>query len=192
MPMGERKDLSTKDVYTTFDAARVCGANIASIKNWIAKGLLKAYRTPGGHFRIRRRDLELFVQKYNMPFQFRERVAKKVYLIDTDRGAAKAVQQIVGADGLQVFKSPTEAALAVGLDRPDILILDAKAKEFDCKSFVKLLNERSETKNILIVLYSAGLTAAETADLSRTLRVEDMVSKKAGRKALEDALTRLL
>ena len=41
-----------KEVYTTFEVARVCNANITSIKNWIDKGELRAFRTPGGHYRI--------------------------------------------------------------------------------------------------------------------------------------------
>jgi excisionase family DNA binding protein len=190
--MSEKKDLGGKDVFTTFDAARVCGANIASIKNWIAKGLLKAYRTPGGHYRIRRRDLELFVQKYNMPFQFRDRTTKKVFLVESDRAATKAVQKVMGTGGLTVFKDPVLAGLAVGLERPDIVILDPKSKEYDARALVKALNQQSETCNILVVLLSASLSESERAELSRSLRVEEILSLKAGAKSLDDALTRLL
>ena len=37
-----------KTVFTTFEVARVCNANITSIKNWIEKGNLRAFRSGDG------------------------------------------------------------------------------------------------------------------------------------------------
>ena len=43
---------------TTGQAARLCSVTPDTVLKWIKKGSLEAVRTAGGHYRIRREDLE--------------------------------------------------------------------------------------------------------------------------------------
>ena len=52
---------------TTGQVATYCHVSQATILNWIKKGELKAYATPGGHFRILAAELLLFLEAYGMP-----------------------------------------------------------------------------------------------------------------------------
>ena len=52
--------------YTTFEAARICHVTHHSIKNWIKQGLIRASRTPGGHYRILEADLDSFREQYDI------------------------------------------------------------------------------------------------------------------------------
>ncbi len=56
------KNLS-KQVYTTYEIAKLLGTTDTSVKRWIRNGLLKAYKTPGGHRRIPRPSLERFIEE---------------------------------------------------------------------------------------------------------------------------------
>ena len=49
--------MSRKSVFTTFETAKLCHVSPLSIINWVNAGRLPAFRTPGGHRRIRREDL---------------------------------------------------------------------------------------------------------------------------------------
>ncbi len=49
---------SKSEFLTTGQAARSCSVTPDTILKWIKKGQLKAVRTAGGHYRIRRRDIE--------------------------------------------------------------------------------------------------------------------------------------
>ncbi len=51
-----------KSVFTTFEAAKLCHVSPLSIINWVNADRLPAFRTPGGHRRIRREDLVRFMQ----------------------------------------------------------------------------------------------------------------------------------
>lgn len=53
--------------YTTHEAARVLGVSLPTVVNWIKARRLKAHRTPGGHRRIAREDLALFMLRHGMP-----------------------------------------------------------------------------------------------------------------------------
>ena len=55
--------MSQKSVYTTFETAKLCHVSPLSIINWVNAGRLPAFRTPGGHRRIRREDLIRFMRE---------------------------------------------------------------------------------------------------------------------------------
>lgn len=189
--MAEKKPFKEKEIFTTYDAARICNANIASIKNWIGKGLLRAFRTPGGHYRIRRRDLELFVQKYNMPFSFKEKVRKKVYVLHQDESVATRVSAAAQGHDVVGYGNALQAALAVGLRRPDLLVLQYTG-DGKCGDFLEVIQQEADTRNILVVLLVKGLSTAKEAEIRRSMLVEDIIDEKAGPGALIEALSRLL
>ena len=56
----------SKSVFTTFEAAKICHVSPLSIINWVNAGRLAAFRTPGGHRRIRRDDLVRFMRENGM------------------------------------------------------------------------------------------------------------------------------
>jgi excisionase family DNA binding protein len=52
------KDLETKQILNTREAAALLKVTTQTIKNYIYSGKLKAIKTPGGHHRILRNDLK--------------------------------------------------------------------------------------------------------------------------------------
>jgi len=39
------------------------------VLEWIKSGRLKAFRLPGGHYRIDKKDFKEFLEKWNMPIK---------------------------------------------------------------------------------------------------------------------------
>ena len=54
-------------VLTTGDVARYCGASRMGVLRWIRQGKLKAYTTPGGHYRVRIADCRGFLERCELP-----------------------------------------------------------------------------------------------------------------------------
>jgi excisionase family DNA binding protein len=187
----KKTDLYEKDIFTTYDAARICNANIASIKNWIAKGLLKAFRTPGGHYRIKRRDLQLFIQKYNMPNPFQERYEKKVYILDTDPAALDKLGKALADHSVTTFDDPLPAALKIGLERPDLVVMDLDLGDVRGEDFVDLLFGYSETKNVAVVIFG-DVEDPDRAVALRKKGVTDIIAKDTPAKDLKATLSELL
>ena len=50
--------MTGKQQMTAAAAARELGVNKSTVTRWIAAGKLPAFRTPGGHHRVRRVDVE--------------------------------------------------------------------------------------------------------------------------------------
>jgi excisionase family DNA binding protein len=59
--------MTEPDPLTTGQVAKWCHVSRASVLNWIRNGKLKAYSTPGGHFRILASDLLPFLEAHGMP-----------------------------------------------------------------------------------------------------------------------------
>lgn len=178
--MKEKKDIANKEVYTTYDAARICKANIASIKNWITKGLLKAFRTPGGHYRIKRRDLELFVNKYNMPYLFSKTGPKDVFVILCPPAFNKAVAKAAPDYRVTAFEDAFQAALAIGTRCPDVVLLAYPGDKDEGKKLLTSISSNVDTRNARTILVVDGLSSEQEAELRKQAHVDDLVSAATG------------
>jgi CheY-like chemotaxis protein len=184
---GSMKKLLQKEIFTTYDAARICQANIASIKNWILKGYLKAFRTPGGHFRIERHNLISFLDRYGMPNPFTAGIKRTVFFLSTDDDTTKKLE---GRFEEYEFIPQTTYLTALrefGKVRPDLVLMDMDALPGEPESFIDTIAADPDLGKVKIVAYSESPESIDgerfTAVVEKSFRykglldtVEDLVS----------------
>jgi excisionase family DNA binding protein len=73
--------LTTLELLTASDVARYCGVASSTVSRWIKGNKLRAYTTPGGHYRIRKRDFREFLEASGLP------VDKRYFSGGTDLGS---------------------------------------------------------------------------------------------------------
>src|SRR3954468_15111863 len=56
-----------ESLYTTHDISRLLQVDPSTVSKWIDRGILLAFRTPGGHRRVRSGDLRSFLIAHQMP-----------------------------------------------------------------------------------------------------------------------------
>ena len=61
------KHLREERPLTTFEVSKICGVVHSTVSNWVDEGTLPAYKTPGGHRRIKKKDLQVFLKLYEIP-----------------------------------------------------------------------------------------------------------------------------
>ncbi|HOK09630.1 MAG TPA: response regulator [Candidatus Hydrogenedens sp.] len=139
--------------YTTFEAARICHVTHHSIKNWIRQGLIKASRTPGGHYRILEKDLDEFREKYDM-FP-RDKNAKKyrIMVVDDEPDAINLIENILGKDEYEIIKvtNATEVGLKSLQLSPDLILLDFLMPEINGFEVCRALRSNDMTRFIPIM-----------------------------------------
>jgi len=59
--------MSNARFLTTRDVARYCQVSRSSVCRWIKEGKLRAFATPGGHYRISQKEFKGFLTRYGMP-----------------------------------------------------------------------------------------------------------------------------
>ena len=160
--------MNRKPVFTTFEAARLCHVSPLSIINWVNANRLPAFRTPGGHRRIRREDLARFMRENGIPLpeELRDGSGRPRVLVVDDEAAIRDViaeslarrtapyEVMTAADGF-------EAGRLVATFRPDIVLLDLRMPGLDGFQVCRTIKGDSETAAIVVIAMT-GYHTAET------------------------------
>lgn len=118
---------------TTGQVARYCGVSRMGVIRWIRQGKLKAYTTPGGHYRIRVEDFQEFLRRFDIPpnSSFSLRTAPHILIVADDAQVLGSVVKALSAmpEGFD-FDIALDAASAITKltqRLPELVILDATA-----------------------------------------------------------------
>ena len=119
-----------EDTLTVFTASKYCNVSSKTIINWVEAGHIKAYRTVGGHRRIKKPDLEAFMRNQGIPIPEEKEggIRKKILVVDDDMIIVESIVQSLEEDEFdyEVISASDgfEAGLQVNHFKPDLLILD--------------------------------------------------------------------
>jgi excisionase family DNA binding protein len=127
-----------KPVFTTFEAAKLCHVSPLSIINWVNAGRLPAFRTPGGHRRIRREDLLRFMRDNGIPLppELRDGSGRRrVLVVDDEANIRDVIAEHLSSrpNGYEVLTASDgfEAGRLVVTFRPDVVLLDLRMPGLD-------------------------------------------------------------
>jgi len=153
----ESRDSTPTELYTASQLARFCRVDLKTIHNWVEKGEIRHFRTPGRHLRFRRLDILDFLHKYGYPVPEPLRGSKpKVAVLDPDPAVLAAVRRALGRRfEVSAFADPFEALVGIGAARPDALVLDLALPGVDALKFVERLKVIEATAAIRVIVYSA-------------------------------------
>ncbi len=154
-----------KSVFTTFEAAKLCHVSPLSIINWVNAGRLPAFRTPGGHRRIRREDLVRFMRENGIPLpdQLREGSGRTRVLVVDDESSIREVlsehlttrsnpyEVMTAADGF-------EAGRLVATFRPDVVLLDLRMPGMDGFQVCRTIKADPDTSRTTVIAMTGYYT----------------------------------
>jgi len=145
-----------KTIYTTHEVSRLLQVNPRSVINWIEQSLLPSYRTPGGHRRIRRDDLLVFLRKHQIPTPASLVDATfSVLIVDDENdivGMMKSYFQQQGGYEVSTASDGITALMEVGRIKPDLLVLDIMIPGVDGIEVCRRIKENSSNKTSIIAI----------------------------------------
>ena len=184
--------------YTTGEIASLCHVTINAVKKWIAADKLKAYRTPGGHWRIDKSDFEEFINRFrlNIKDELFPAGKPKVLIIDDEPGVIDFIKEALTTRDddveydIETAGDGYEALIKVGYFKPDLLILDIRMPRIDGFEVCRRLRGDKKTKNIKIL----AVTAFGKEDMAKVLEcgADRCMSKPLGVRDLQTEVERLL
>src|SRR5262252_9031501 len=146
----------TKTIYTTHEVSRLLHVNPRSVINWIEQSLLPCYRTPGGHRRIRREDLLVFVRRQKIPTPATLVQSKfTVLIVDDDQNITDLIRAFLLRQGSYEVASASDgigALIEVGRIKPDLLILDLKIPGVDGIDVCRRIKSDSANRTAIIAV----------------------------------------
>jgi excisionase family DNA binding protein len=152
-----------EDTLTVYKASQMCNVSSKTIINWIEAGHIKAYKTVGGHRRIKQADLEDFMRRQGIPIpkETPPNDRKRILVVDDDPIIVETIVQALEEDEFdyEVISASDgfEAGLQVNHFHPNLMILDIMMPDIKGNEVCRRIKSDPDTKDTKIIVLSAYL-----------------------------------
>jgi len=184
--------MEPKQSFSTSEVARYCHVTADTIRKWAEAGRIRVFKTPGGHRRIRREDLILFLRENSIPTHpDLQDAGVKVLVVDDEKAVISVVRRF-----LERAQTPFQVETAMdGFDAgrqvatfmPDIVFLDLHLPGIDgfevCQR-IKSTPEYAAAKVIAMTGYYEGEAASRVMELGASLVLQKPFTPDDLRRAL--------
>ena len=146
----------TDQLYTTHDISRLLQVDPSTASKWIDRGILMAFRTPGGHRRVRSADLRTFLITHPMPVP--EELGSgtvRLLAVDDERPVLDAIKRafkpFAAQVELQTTTSGVEALLLVSEQKPHGMIIDLNMPDIDGLEVCRRIRARKQMEGVRLI-----------------------------------------
>ena len=143
------------DWLTLGEAARYLGVAPSSLRKWADSGRLGTFRTPGGHRRFRKGDLDEFLDRSSSSSPAFS--GPRILVVDDEPGIRAYVRASLEPDGYLVEEAAeAEAGLElVEAHPPDLVLIDTTMPQTDGWEMLRRIRERLGTVTPMVIMFSA-------------------------------------
>jgi len=185
-------NLRHKSVFTTGEAADICGLSQQTIIRCFDNGQLNGFRVPGSKFRrIPRDKLLKFMKDNGIPLAGLESDKIKVLVVDDDPDIVDLFVDALTADGrfeVRTARTGFDAGVEANRFRPDLIVLDYLLPDINGNVVCKTIRESEELEDTRILIISGvankpevdGLLAAGADDfIKKPFNIETVLERIA-------------
>ncbi len=147
--------MSTDDLFTAPQVAKFCSTDLKTIHNWVNRGEIKFFRTPGRHLRFRRQDVLEFLIRFGYPVPTGFAPSRqRVVLFEEDASAMRSIKRLLSRDfDVEGYSDQVDALLAIGQKKPNLVLVHDKAGQN--QDTIRLVTKLSSKKHTCpIAVYS--------------------------------------
>jgi len=137
--------------------AEMCAVTRGTIWSYVKSGELKAMRTPGGHYRVSKKDLKEFVVRKDLKLKQARPISRtKILVVDDDTAVRRFITKVLANNDtvLEEAADGFEAGQKTIKFKPDILIVDIFMPKVDGFEVCRQMRKNPETKSTKIIAIS--------------------------------------
>jgi excisionase family DNA binding protein len=161
--------VSSKTVFTTGEAAKICKVSQQTIIRCFDNGSLKGFRVPGSKFRrIPRDQLFSFMKDNGIPTDALESGKKKLLIVDDDADLIELMSDSFTRDGrfdIRTANNGFDAGMKVKEFRPDLVILDVMLPDINGREVCQRVRSDETLDTVKIICISGMIEQDKVADL---------------------------
>jgi excisionase family DNA binding protein len=185
--------ITAEALLTSTQVGVLLQVNPSSVKKWVNDGHIVAFRTPGGHRRIRASDLVSFLDQHRIPIPppLAGAARRRMVVVDDDpaqlRGMGRAFRRWADKVDITYVDNGVDALVAVGAVRPHALIIDVYMPGLDGIEVCRRLRANPATRE-LVVIVTSGRVTPELEQAARAIGVRRVLRKPVDVTAIVDEL----
>ena len=191
---------STKTVFTTGEAAKICKVSQQTIIRCFDNGTLKGFRVPGSRFRrIPRNELYSFMRDNGIPTDALESGKRKLLIVDDDQELVELMSDTFARDGRFEIKTANngfDAGMLVKEFRPDLVVLDIMLPDINGKEVCQRVRADSTLEDVRIICISGMIEEDKIQELKlsgaddflhKPFMVEELIDRMCAQLDIEPA-----
>ncbi|GIW90059.1 MAG: hypothetical protein KatS3mg109_0491 [Pirellulaceae bacterium] len=171
---------TTKTVFTTGEAAKICKVSQQTIIRCFDNGTLKGFRVPGSRFRrIPREHLYAFMRDNGIPTDALEDGKRKVLIVDDDQELVELMVDVFQRDGrfeIRTANNGFDAGMLVKEFRPDVVVLDVMLPDINGKEVCQRVRSDETLEAVKIICISGMVEQDKVAEL-KAAGADDFMQK---------------
>lgn len=156
---------SNETYMTSRQAAQLLGVSLRTVQLWVEKGVLRAWKTAGGHRRIVIHSVnELLRQQRSALEDYQPNDKLRVVVVEDEAVQLEAYRLKFSEWGLPIelitAMDGYKGLLEVGRSRPDLVIADLSMPGMDGLQMIRAINESPTLRHTKIIAVT-GLSKAD-------------------------------
>ncbi|HMM77713.1 MAG TPA: response regulator [Gammaproteobacteria bacterium] len=183
----------SKPYLTPTEVASMLMVSPITVRQWAAKGLLKAELTLGGHRRFMRHEIERFAREHGLTLQREDGDERtRLLIVDDDPQLVRLVTAALEDRPELTIETATdgfEAGLKVQQFHPDVLLIDLMMPGLDGFEVCRRLKADPQTRGIRVIAMT-GYASPENAARALDAGAEHCLAKPFDLRMLEELFTR--
>ncbi|MFM7071391.1 MAG: response regulator [Planctomycetota bacterium] len=172
--------MSSKTVFTTGEAAKICKVSQQTIIRCFDNGTLKGFRVPGSRFRrIPRDQLFAFMRDNGIPTDALESSRRRILLVDDDQELVDLLRDAFERDGrfeVHTANNGFDAGMKVKELRPDLVVLDVMLPDINGKEVCQRVRSDESLDSVKIICIS-GMVEQDKVEELRAAGANDFLQK---------------
>lgn len=172
--------MSSKDLEfcSTREAAARLGVSLRTAQLWVESGVLRAWKTAGGHRRILKRSVDTILEERQRAIEYPTTTGEfRILVVEDDPDLLKLYRLHISGWELPVLlttaKNGFEGLIRIGEAKPDLLIADLNMPGIDGFRMIRTLSANPDFRDMDIIVVTA-LSKNEIADrggLPKNIRI---------------------
>lgn len=145
--VADEKPLSTGEI------ARLLHVTPVGVLRWIRAGKLKAYRVPGGHYRIARAEFRKFLSDNRIPVALDAPSPRRVLVVDDEASVREALKVALEVKGYEVVlaRDGREALRIIRQEQFDLIFLDILLPRLGGASVLKAIKRWDAEATVVLI-----------------------------------------
>jgi excisionase family DNA binding protein len=162
---------------------------VTTVINWTKDGSLKAYRTKGGHRRIKKNDLEEFLRKHKIPVSLKP----KILIVDDEEAIRDGLKELFESLDYEVHVAGDgfSGGLLIEKNRPEVVILDLIMPGVDGFGVCERIREQEHLRHTKVIVLT-GYPSQENIERAKKSGAARVLAKPVDNNVLVNEVNTLL